>query len=325
MDAQRRQLLLRVKLAALVRDRWGETERTPSAFPGGAALKQPGGGGWVLVEDDPARALGGAMGWARREEPGELHLLVEDAAAAAALARRSAEFARPPAIWLVEGRTLRSVEPAPLPAEPDAPPGLETLAAAIEAAGAEVVVEHGDLLGEVLGLEVCRVVDGKLRVGVGKHDREAHLLAHGEQPALEALPRVVEEVRRFRRPGAPVHPANQLAGERWLRAVVCDEPSLVGLPGDARLRKMPSPVPRPDLRRPAPAPALADDVLVVCSTGVDVDLVPAAADAWVMAGRPARLLLAVPEGDDHPLTYDLAASLRQPAEVVKVRKDWRSA
>jgi hypothetical protein len=151
------------------------------------------------------------------------------------------------------------------------------------------------------------------------------LLAHGERPATEALPGVVEEVRRYRRPGAPVHPANQLAQERWLRAVICARPDLVGLPPEIVLRKMPSPVPRPDLRRPAPAPAAGPDLLVVCSTGVDVDLVPAATDAWLATGRPSRLLLVTPEGDDHPLTYDLAALLEHQAEVLTVGNDWRSA
>jgi len=38
----------------------------------------------------------------------------------------------------------------------------------------------------------------------------------------------------------------------------------------------------------------------------------------------ARLLLAVPERDDHPVTRALAAQLRSPAEVVAVSGDWRT-
>jgi hypothetical protein len=322
-DPQRRQALLGVKLSALVRDHWGEAARTPSPFPGGAALNDDGTA-WVLVDEEPARALGGALGWARRHQIRQLHVLVEDDVASD-LARRARAFAAQPNIWRVRGRSLTVAEPAPLAPRAPSLDGLATVMAAIEAGGAEVIVEHGAVMGEVLGLEVCRVVDGRLQVGVGKHDREAHLLAHGERPALEALPEVVQEVLRFRRPDAPVHQANQLAQERWLRSVVCARPELLGLPSTASLRKVPSPVPRPDLRRPAPAPAAGEDVLVVCSTGVDVDLVPGAADAWMAEGQPSRLLLAVPEGDDHPLTYDLAASLVHPAEVVTVRKDWRSA
>ena len=56
-------------------------------------------------------------------------------------------------------------------------------------------MEHGVLLGEVDGLEVCRVVlvDGvaHLEVGVGRHDREAFALMHGDVPPAEALVGVV--------------------------------------------------------------------------------------------------------------------------------------
>jgi hypothetical protein len=73
-------------------------------------------------------------------------------------------------------------------------------------------------------------------------------------------------------------------------------------------------------------------LVVVASTGIDLDLVPWAADARLAAsgvaldnGRPlARLIIAVPKGDDHPATRRLAADLRQPAEIVAVRPDWRT-
>jgi hypothetical protein len=58
---------------------------------------------------------------------------------------------------------------------------------------------------------------------------------------------------------------------------------------------------------------------VVCSAGIDLDLVPFAADARdAVAEAGARLLLAVPEGDDHPVTRELAARLAVPADVVPV-------
>jgi hypothetical protein len=88
-------------------------------------------------------------------------------------------------------------------------------------------------------------------------------------------------------------------------------------------------VERTDLRQPAPAPAGGVDlsgrpIVVVCSTGIDVDLVPAAADARLSDGRDARLVLVVPEGDDHPVTHALAAALADPAEVVTLPGDWRA-
>jgi hypothetical protein len=63
-------------------------------------------------------------------------------------------------------------------------------------------------------------------------------------------------------------------------------------------------------------------VVVVCSTGVDVDLVPVAADARLAFDRSARLVIAVPEGDDHRVTVALAAALEDPAEIVTVSRDW---
>jgi hypothetical protein len=63
----------------------------------------------------------------------------------------------------------------------------------------------------------------------------------------------------------------------------------------------------------------------VCSSGIDLNLVPAAADAWLADGRDGcRLIIAVPSGDDHPVTRDLAAALREPATVVTVPADWNA-
>jgi hypothetical protein len=60
-------------------------------------------------------------------------------------------------------------------------------------------------------------------------------------------------------------------------------------------------------------------VLVVCSVGIDLDLVPFAADARAGDGREGvRLLVAVPERDAHPVTRALLARLRDPAELVAV-------
>jgi hypothetical protein len=79
----------------------------------------------------------------------------------------------------------------------------------------------------------------------------------------------------------------------------------------------------PDLRTPWPSPATGLDtagrpLVVVCSVGVDLDLVPAAADARLADGRGARLLLALTSRDAHPVTLALAAALADPAEIVTV-------
>jgi hypothetical protein len=285
------------------------------------------GTGWVLADERAERALGAAMAWGRQAGVEELHLLAESAAGL--LARRAATFARPPAVWRVEGRAVEPAAPEPAATEPALSAAVAGFRSLIEQAGAEAVVEHGVLRGEVLGLEVARVVEEegevRLEVGVGAFDREAQRLVHGDRPPAHALAAAVASVAELRRAEAPEHQVNQLAAERWLRAVLVRRPELVGA---RSLAAVPSPVRRSDLRQAAPAPAAGIDtdgrpLLVVCSTGIDVDLVPAAADARLADGRNARLVLVVPESDDHPLTRWLAAGLVDPAEVISVGEDWR--
>ncbi len=309
-----------------MRGRWGSDQGTVGTFPGGATLRRSGAG-WVLAEEQPERALGGALAWARQWDVDDLHVLAQDAAPL--LARRAAAFARPPSVWAVEGAALRPAAPEPPLPEPPLPAEAEAFVPVLVEAGVEPVVEHGVLTGEVLGLEVARVVvedpGAFLEVGVGKHDRYAQRIIHHDRPPLEALAAAAAAVREVRRPDAPAHQVNQLARERWLRSVVVTRPEMVGA---SALAAVAPPVRRTDLRQVAPAPAAGVDaqgrpVVVVCSTGVDVDLVPAAADVRMADGREARLVLVVPEADNHPLTRSLAAALAQPAEVTTVPDHWR--
>ena len=286
--------------------------------------------GWVLVDEQPERTLGGALAWARTAGVAWLHILADDPAVAGGLARRATQFAVPPQVWVVEGRELVPAVPAPPVVEPPVAADVLEFVPMIEAAGAEAVVEAGVLRAEVLGLEVARVVvdgDGtRLEVGVGAFDREAQRMVHGDRPSAEAMAAAVAAVRKVRRADAPSHELQSLAAERWLRSVVVRRPELAGA---AELTPAPSPVVRSDLRSRAPAPAVGVDadgqpVVVVCSTGIDVDLVPAAADARLAADPDARLVLVVPEADDHPVTRTLAGALRDPAEVRPVPGDWRA-
>jgi hypothetical protein len=236
----------------------------------------------------------------------EVHVLAEDGSGA--LARRAAAFAHPPTVWRVRGRALEPAAPAPIEREADLAADVRAFVPVIVAAGAEPVAEAGVLRGEVLGLEVARVVADaggtRLEVGVGAFDREAQRLVHGDRPTSEALARAVAAVRDVRHADAPEHQVNRLAAERWIRSILVRRPELVGA---RHLEALPSPVVRRDLRQAAPAPAAGVDlegrpVVVVCSAGIDVDLVPSAVDARLADGRGARLLLVVPEVDDHPLT-----------------------
>lgn len=356
VDSERRAALNSAKLAALVAGRWGPAERRLGAFGATATLIETraaeapdapagpsGSTGWVLPDDEVERALGPALAWADRQGVEELHLLVDAGPdPAGVLARQAQLFALSPSVWAVDGTSLVAAAPAPVPAPAEAPAPPELVDLLIDA-GLEIVVEGGMVRGEINGLEVARIVHGhttagepidepRLEVGVGKADRELTATVHSGLPAVAQLGRVVEIVRQHRRPGAPRHPLNQLVPDRWLRAVLCRDPGLVGL---RSLRPAEGAHPRPNLseRDIAVATGEAPDgtpAVVACSVGIALDLVPTAADARATldaprdAADPSSLVLAVPERDDHPSTRSLAARLRAAARVAPVAGDWRA-
>lgn len=290
----------------------------------GAAMSQ-GTTSWVLVEDRPDRGLGVALTWALRQNTERLHVLVPDGAGR--LARRASEFDIDVTVWSTteSGATLAVATPESFADQAEVDGRHLAFVDVILDSGAEVVVEHGVVCGEVRGLEVCRVVtdpltgDCRLEVGVGVHDREAFGLLHGDTPTAESLRRIVDVVASHRRDGADPHPLNRLGAERALRARLIDEPSLV----DATFLRWAAPAtPRPNLKDPVPCVAVGDStsdqpMVVVCSTGVDIDVVPFAADARRFHGAPdTELVIAVPERDATSLTRQLAGTLRHPARVV---------
>ena len=350
VDVERRAALNGAKLSALVAGRWGPGERRRGALGATATLIDEGSGvpgtraGWVLPDGDPARALGPALVWADRHGVVDLHVVADPGpAGAGVLARQSALFTDGPGVWQVEGTALRPADPAPPPRRAEAPAPTDLVDLLIDA-GVEIVVEGGMVRGEVNGLEVARIVHGhttagepidepQLEVGVGKADRELSAMVHAGLPAVEQLARVVDIVRGHRQPGAPRHPLNQLVPDRWLRAVLCRAPGIGGL---ATLRPAEGARARTNLAERDVALAVGEDlagapVVVACSVGIALDLVPTAADgrAAIDAARPgsppSQLLLVLPERDDHPGTRRLAARLRTPATVVPVRGDWRAA
>jgi hypothetical protein len=263
-----------------------------------------------------------------RSGASELHVLAERDTGV--LARRAAEFDHPITVWHVDERSLLPALPAPIETPPAAPDHHLALQQLIEQGGAEPVVEHGVLVGEVRGLEVCRVVDDphtgttRLEVGVGAHDREAFQMLHGDVPPVESLARVVAAVTTHRSPGVARHPLSRLAAERLVRWRLERDPGLIGA---VALAPMNPPVPRPNLKDPVPCAAIGtaadgSHVVAVCSSGVDLDLIPYAADARVAAGGTAtsgvgvRLVVVVPARDRVGLLDELAGMLRRPAELV---------
>jgi hypothetical protein len=320
VDVARRGRLLAVKLATLARENGagGELQAVPFAL---GAAATAGSVGWVLLDERQQRGLGPALAWAVRAGVTHLHVLAEEGTGT--LARRAAAFHMPIEIWHVAERVLLPAIAEPVPTPPAAPEEHDQFRALIIEGGAVPAVEHGVLVGEVRGLEVCRVVADqqtgipRLEVGIGQHDREAFQMLHGDVPTVEALAKVVATVAPHREHGADPHPLNRIGRERALRARLIDDPGLIGA---SLVEPLPSPLPRTNLKDPQPCVAHAvisgSSTTVVVSTGVDLDLVPFATDARLATGDPTRIV--VPERDAMPVLDDINNLLDDPMAVVPV-------
>ncbi|MCP4960684.1 MAG: hypothetical protein GY925_15630 [Actinomycetia bacterium] len=279
----------------------------------------------ALVESRPDRAVGRAFGVARKHGASQIDILCQQGAGL--VARRCGPFEAPTSVWQIDGTSLSEAEAEPV-GDPVPPPDVAlAFVPSIEAAGATAVVEHGVVVGEVRGLEVARVVvdEGgpRLLVGVSTDDRIMNELIHPEQPAQSVLAQVVEAVAPHRTRGADPHPFNRLSRERWLRSMLIDEPSLVGFDW---LAAAPPPAARVNLSDPAPAVALGArggaEAVVVISCGVDLELVPFAADARLHLAPSGGLVIVVPERDAVGFTRGLVGSVRDGAELATVPNDW---
>lgn len=294
----------------------------------------------MLIDDGAVARFGPALAWADRQGAASLDVLVDGPApfAPSVVARRAACFEPAPTVWAVSGRSLSPAVAAEPVAEGSSAHD-PAMVAELESQGLEVVSEHGVLRGEVLGLEVARTVGDRLEVGVGRHDRIARSEMRPGETTAAALAEAARVVRSLRRAGAPPHPANTLARSRWLRSVLVQAPGLLGL---SSLTPVAPPLPWFDLPEAGAAPAVGHlrspvpgspftpgvaftPVVVVCSVGVDLDLVPTAADCRLLYASPpsaSQLWLVVPEGDDLPVTRALAARVSPPAEVRVVPRRW---
>jgi len=320
VEESRRSRLLGLKLTALIRDHDGAADIAPLPFALGAAAIT-GMTGWVLLDERQQSGLGPSLAWALRAEVERLNVLAEEATGT--LARRAEAFRLPIEIWHVDERMLLPAIAEPLEAQVEVPAEHERFRTLIEAGGATPTTDHGALIGEVRGLEVCRVVDdatsgnARLEVGIGQHDREAFQMMHGDVPTVEALAKVVAAVEPHRRNGAAPHPLNRIAREQALRATLVDEPVLVGA---SSVEPLPSPVPRKNLKdaQPCLAAAVIDGqrITLVVSAGVDLDVVPFATDGRLATGHPTRIV--VPARDAVPVQREISGLLLDRIPVVPV-------
>lgn len=316
LDPTRRAQLNQAKLKVLATSA-GASALTPLGFPGGAAASGDGSL-WVLGDGLGPSVLGGALSVALKNDvPDRLVVITDDPADAAVVARRATYFASPKQIDAasVTDTTLAFCEPL---APETVFPGAQKLSFEVPE-GVDVVVEHGVTSFEVLGLEIGRMEDGELAVGVGKHDREGHRMANPDQDPHVALAMVAARVRKERTSTAPGGAMTSIGRERWLRSIVVSNPELVGL---GPLTPVEPPLPRADLRDVSIAPAIGDGIVVAFSVGVDPNLVPSAADVRAMHAPDAELILVVPEADALPNTHRLAAALNQPARIIAIPGNW---
>lgn len=328
-DVDSKRGLYEAKLKGLVRSILDDELHLVDA-PGGAGGIVASRGflllGRDLKSDLQLRGLGRALMWADRNQVDELNILGESASAAD-LARRAALFDNAPTVWEIRGIQLVAAVPTDLVLPPEL--GLDELefAPTMRDAGTRPVDDHGRLVGEVHGLEVARVsrdADGVyLEVGVGQADRELQMLVHGGLERREALERAVGMVLEYRKPGAPLHPLNRMARERWLRSTILNEPSLIGL----ELAEPLAPLrPRSTLLGTEPSAALGtcsdgSQVVVVCSVGVDADLAADAAEYRARSAPDAELRLLVPEPDQHPAVARTVKGLHN-ASFVSIPPPW---
>ncbi len=256
----RRNQLVAIKLRALVGDHLATDDVAPGTPIGVGAALVHGDAAWVYLDDKPGTRLGAALVWAKRSGATTVQVIAE--ADTGILARRASAFRLPIDVWHAEGRILLPAVAEPILEPHEAPTHHDSFRELITRGGATPSVEHGVLVGEVNGLEVCRVVDdpylhvSRLEVGVGAHDREAFQMLHGDRPAVESLARIVDAVASHRQPGARQHPLNQLGAERLLRWRAEQEPGLVGA---TVITPMNPPVVRANLKDPVPCAAIGVD------------------------------------------------------------------
>lgn len=334
-DTERRSRLLSLKLRARVRDHFipelesvGADQLEAVPFPLGAALLS-NDGAWLLIDGDASRALGPALAWvhSRRPNASTLHLLAEVGSGVLARRAQLLNDSITVNVWHAQERdVLQALPEPPLPSVLAATSHLDFVDV-IRTAGADPLVEHGIVVGEVRGLEICRVVDDphtgvvRLEVGMGAHDREAFALVHGDLPTDEALSRVVTSVRTHRADGAPPHPLNSFGAERLMRARVIENPSMVNC---VSVIAAEPPALRTNVKDAVPCVALGEEAdgtrrILVFAHGVNLDVVPFALDAWHRLDRTARITVVLREKDKVASIDRLAQLGIVPVDVLTLK------
>ena len=210
--------------------------------------------------------------------------------------------------------------------EPPVPAEHLALRELIAAGGADPIEEHGVLAGEVRGLEVCRAVD----------DPSGEPLSRSASVPTTAASRSCTAASRP--PSrSPAWSPSSSSSAGWTRHCTCSigwlgsgccagsfvtEPSLIDA---ATLAPVAPPVPRLNVKDAVPCVAAGRDapgaaIVVVCSTGVDLDLIlspptPGWRRSRVRCTGRRAVVVVTPARDRVKVTERLAGLLRRPCEL----------
>ena len=292
-------------------------------FAYGAGLVN-GTRGALYVTREHICSIGPTLLWMLKYELTEVDLVIEGDGGIPA--RRAQALTCELRVWQMQNGTLERAQPTPHLPKIEVPQSHEKFAAIIQDCGALPVREHGVLTGEVLGLEVCRVVDTpdgpRLEVGVGAIDRETFQLVNSHRTIEDSLTEVVGIVRAHRSPGAPHHPLGKMAGERLLRHRVINEPSLIGA---VTLKPAEPPIPRGGMRETTPCVATGTDldgrpIVAVFTDTVDVDIVGFGVDAVTRENAKANLVIVANPGNITPSLRGSAGFLKQAPGLIEVSR-----
>ena len=254
---------------------------------------------WVLADQEtPEEILGASLLELTAHE--NLHLVIyfENLQDAQITQRRSNALKPSPSIFFFSNGKANQVEPALFDERKFVEPPLPEFEELCLKFDLEKVYEFGTWSGEILGLEVLRVFDNEIQVGVGKLDREANSLISRGKPVSDVLSSAVEIVRLSRNSESSLHPLSRLVRERWLRADAVANPREYGMESLILLEPL---IERKSLRDSMPTAAMGFDekgekVLYVFSVGIDIRLVPFIADL-VLLELPDRVEVVIPNKD----------------------------
>ena len=281
---------------------------------------------WVLADQEtPENLLGASLLELTTHDDLDLVIYFENLQNAEITQRWASVLKPSPTIFFLSDENPVSVEPAANVARysmKTAPPEFDEMCSKF---GLQPICECGTWKGEILGLEIIRVSDGEIEVGVGKFDREANSLISSGKPLSEVVSSAVEIVSSYRNPGSGFHPLARLARERWLRSDALANPKMFGFED---LICVDPPRERESLRETMPAAANGIDktgekVLLVFSVGVDVCLVPFIADL-IRIEQPDRVEVFLPEKDILSPVEKSLNYLDIPLTIKGIRGGWET-